>query len=122
MSRDGQLAHLARLDVSPGRSRPAGLPSRRYVYDVRMLNERLQILVSTEQRRRLEEESKRRQASVGSLIRQAIDAHFGAVTPEDRLNALEGIRALEGRFLSPEELDRLVDEEREVGADRVLAR
>ena len=48
------------------------------VYDIHMLNERLQILVSTEQRRRLEAESKRTQASVASLIRQAIDAQFGA--------------------------------------------
>lgn len=78
-----------------------------------MLNERLQILVSAEQRRRLEAESKRRQTSVGSLIRQAIDAHFGAVTQEDRLNAIEGIRSLKGRFLAPDDLDRLAEEERE---------
>jgi ribosome maturation protein Sdo1 len=87
-----------------------------------MLNERLQILVSTEQRRRLEAESKRRQTSVASLIRQAIDAQFGAVTPEDRLHALEGIQALEGRFLTADDLDRVVDEERGGGAERYLAR
>lgn len=78
-----------------------------------MLNERLQILVTKEQRRRLEAESRRRQTSVASLIRQAIDAHFGAVTQEDRLAALEGIRAMNGRFLAPEALDRLAEEERE---------
>jgi hypothetical protein len=84
-----------------------------------MLNERLQILVSAEQRRRLEAESKRRQTSVASLIRQAIDAHFGGVTREDRLEALKGIRALEGRFLPPEDLNRLVEEEREGAAGRL---
>jgi hypothetical protein len=86
-----------------------------------MLNERLQILVSAEQRRRLEAESKRRQTSVASLIRQAIDAQFGAVTEEDRLHALEGIQALEGRFLSADDLDGVVDEEREGGTERFLA-
>ena len=83
------------------------------MYDMHMLNERLQILLSAEQRRRLEAESKRRKTSVASLIRQAIDAHFGAVTQEDRLNALDRIRAMRGRFLAPEDLDRLAEEERD---------
>jgi hypothetical protein len=78
-----------------------------------MLNERLQVLVTSEQRRRLETEARRRGTSVGSLIREAVDAQFGAVTTEDRLRALDGIRGLSGRFLSPDELNRLVSEERD---------
>lgn len=80
---------------------------------MRMLSERLQVLVTPEQRRRLEVEAQRRGSSVGKLIREAVDARFGAVTREDRLRALDGIRASEGRFLPPEDLDRLVEEERE---------
>ena len=85
-----------------------------------MINERLQILVTSEQRRRLEEEALRRGASVASLIREAIDARFGAVTRADRLRALHEIRALNGRFLPPEELDRLVVEERDRKLRRIL--
>lgn len=36
-----------------------------------------------------------------------------AVTIADRLRALAGIRAMNGRHLSPEELDRVVEEERD---------
>ena len=85
-----------------------------------MINERLQILVTSEQRRRLEEEALRRGASVASLIREAIDARFGAVTRADRLRALQEIHALNGRFLPPEELDRLVVEERNRKLSRIL--
>jgi len=87
-----------------------------------MLNERLQILVSPDQRRRLEDEARRRRTSVASLIRQAIDAQFGAVAPEDRLRALEAIRAIDGRFVEPDELDRLAESESEGEARRVRAR
>lgn len=78
-----------------------------------MLKERLQILVTPEQRRRLQAEAERRGTSVGGLVREAIDERYGAVTSEDRHRALEVIRGLEGGFLSPDELDRLVDEERD---------
>jgi hypothetical protein len=83
-----------------------------------MLSERLQILVSKDQRRRLESEAQRRGASVGQLIREAVDAHLGHVGEAERLEALEGIRATRGAFLSPDELNRLVDRER----DAVIAR
>lgn len=85
-----------------------------------MLKERLQILLTTEQRRRLESEARRRDVSVASLIREAVDARFGAITAADRTEALDGIRALRGRFLSPDELNRLVEEEREDGIDALL--
>jgi hypothetical protein len=82
-----------------------------------MLNERLQILVSRDQRRRLESEAQRRGVSVGGLIREAVDVHLGHVGEIERLEALDAIRAADGRFLSPDELNRLVDAEREAVID-----
>jgi len=82
-----------------------------------MLNERLQILVSRDQRRRLESEAQRRGVSVGGLIREAVDAHLGHVGEVERLEALDGIRATDGRYLSPEELNRLVGAERDAVVD-----
>jgi predicted DNA-binding protein len=86
-----------------------------------MLNERLQILISPEQRRRLEAEARRRGASVASVIREAIDARLGSVTREERLRAVEAIESMDGgRFLPPDELDRLVELERdEAGEPRL---
>ena len=78
-----------------------------------MLNERLQILVTRDQRRRLESEAQRRGLSVGGLIREAVDAHLGHVGEAEHLRAVDGIRATSGRFLPPEDLNRLVDEERD---------
>lgn len=78
-----------------------------------MLRERLQILVSREQRRRLESEARRRGVSVGGLVREAVDAHLGHVGEAERLEAVDAIRAATGRFLSPEELNRLVADERD---------
>lgn len=68
-----------------------------------MLRERLQILVSSDQRRRLEREAQRRGTSVASVIRDAVDAQLGGVTPEDRRAALDRIVAMRGRFASPED-------------------
>jgi hypothetical protein len=79
-----------------------------------MFNERLQLLISPEQRRRLEAEARRRDASVASVIREAIDLHLGTVDPAARLRALDELRAMQGGpFLSPEELNREVAAERE---------
>ncbi len=78
-----------------------------------MFKERLQVLVSAEQRRCLESEAQRRGTSVASLIREAVDVHFRRVSQADRLHALAGIRATRGRFLSPDELTRLVGDEHE---------
>lgn len=82
-----------------------------------MFSQRLQILVSPEQRRRLEEEAERRRLSVSGLIREAVDTHLGSVAAQDRAHALEAIAAMHGRFLPPSEIERLVEEER-VGALR----
>jgi hypothetical protein len=85
-----------------------------------MLSERLQILVDPEQRRRLEVEAQRRGTSVGSLIREAVDAHFSVPTRAERLRALEGILEFEGRFVDPAELNRIVERERDEQLDRML--
>lgn len=77
-----------------------------------MYTERLQILVSPEQRRRLEATARRRGESVSALIRDAVDQHLGSVDPADRLESLDAIRAMHGRFLPVGELERLVEEER----------
>jgi ribosome maturation protein Sdo1 len=79
-----------------------------------MYSERIQLLISKEQRRRLEQEAKRRGTSVASVVRDAVDAQLGAPTRQQRLEALERIRSRHGApFLTPEELNDLVAEERE---------
>ena len=79
-----------------------------------MFTERLQVLMSKEQRRRLEAEAKRRNSSVGALIREAIDARGTGRTPQERARAVKEIEDMRGgRFLSPGELERVIDEERE---------
>ena len=83
-----------------------------------MFSERLQILVSPEQRKRLEEEAGRRGTSVSGLIREAVDRHLGSVSQQERAVALEAIAAMKGRFLSPEEIEELVAEERAGAAGR----
>lgn len=79
-----------------------------------MFTERLQVLMSREQRQRLEAEAKRRDSSVGALIREAIDTRGARTTPEERSRAVAEIKSMRGgRFLSPGELERVIDEERE---------
>lgn len=48
-----------------------------------------------------------------SVRSRRVDARFGAVTQADRLKAMAEIRTTEGRFMSPDELNRLVESERE---------
>ena len=77
-----------------------------------MFSERLQILVSPDQRRRWEAEAKRRGTSLAGLIREAVDHQVEAVDRPDRVRAVDAVRGMGGRFLSLDELDRLVEEER----------
>ncbi len=74
-----------------------------------MLTSRLQILVTPEQKRRLEEEARERGESVGGLVRAAIDERYGRrFTREERVRAAEEIRALPpAPFVSPDELNRM---------------
>ena len=84
------------------------------MYAPHMLSERLQILVTPEQRRRLEAEARSKGSSVGGLVREAIDARFGGFSRADRMRAAEEIVGMNGgRALPPEELNRLAEEEAE---------
>lgn len=79
-----------------------------------MLTERLQVLMSRTQRRRVEAEARRRGISVGALIREAVDARAPTVPVSQRRDAFDAIKALHGgRFIAPSSLERIVDEERE---------
>lgn len=87
-----------------------------------MLTERLQILVSPEQSRRLRSEARARGASVGGLVREAIDARFSGFSREERIEAVEQIASMEGgRFIPPDELDRLAAGERDEEFERFHA-
>lgn len=98
---------------------PARSSIHAHVYRMRMFSERLQILISKEQRRRLESEAKRRDASVASVIREAIDAQLGGVGRDDRLGAVARIAAMRGApYLPPEELRQAIAEAREGSSDR----
>jgi hypothetical protein len=77
-----------------------------------MYSERLQILVTPEQRKRWDLEARRRGTSVAGLIRESVDRELGSPDGVNRASAVDAIRAMRGRFLSPDELDRLVEEER----------
>lgn len=91
------------------------------MYAMRMYSERLQILISKEQRLRLEAEAQRRQASVASVIRDAVDAELGAVGREQRLEALDAIARMKaGPAMEPDELRRLIDDAHAEEADRGL--
>ena len=78
-----------------------------------MLNERLQILVRPDQRRRLEAEAKRRETSVAALIREAVDEKFAAPSVVERVAAVERMRARAGgMYFPPEQLSALIDQGR----------
>ena len=85
-----------------------------------MITERVQVLLTPQQRRRLEDEARRQARSVASLVREAIDARFGTVSRLERLAAVEAIAAMSGgRYLTPEQINRAVEEEREtISPDR----
>lgn len=77
-----------------------------------MFSERFQILISPEQRRRLEQESKARGVSVAALVREAVDARFGHVSREQKIRAAEEIAAMRsGVSLTPQEINEIIDEE-----------
>ena len=87
-----------------------------------MHTERLQILVTSDQRRRLDQEAQRRGTSVAGVIRDAVDAQLGAITVEDRRAALDEIVAMRGRSTSPEELNRIAASERDEQLDAIARR
>ena len=72
------------------------------------LTDRLQVLISPDQRRRLEAEARRR----GGSVAEAIDASLARPTRTERLEAIEAIKAMRGKHLPVEELEAIIDEER----------
>jgi len=79
-----------------------------------MITERVQVLLTPAQRRRLEDVARRQGRSVASLVREAVDARYGTIDVEERLAAVEAIGAMRGgRYLTPEQINRAVEEERE---------
>ncbi len=74
-----------------------------------MYSERFQILLTPYQRRHLQEEAKRRGTSVTALIREAVDQHLGVIPEGDRKRAYRSIIARQARFVSPDQLDDLVE-------------
>jgi hypothetical protein len=61
--------------------------------------------------------------SVGALIREAVDFRLHTVPAEKRRRAVAKIRAMTGgRFLTVQELERIVDEEREGPLDQIRLR
>lgn len=74
-----------------------------------MYSERLQLLLSREQRRRLDEEARRSGSSVAALVRKAIDGHFKPASAEQRRNAARLLVERKVEFIAPNELRELVD-------------
>ncbi len=88
-----------------------------------MLDQRIQLLVSKEQRRRLEARAKESGKSVGQLIRDAIDERYGRVTLEERIRAAHEItHARGGRDLTVEQMNELIGEERLANFPEALRR
>jgi hypothetical protein len=77
-----------------------------------MFSERLQLLLSPEQRERLRAEADRRRVSVAALIREAIDEHVGVVARSDRVRAVEEISRMRAPFVPPDELEAVLAETR----------
>lgn len=75
-----------------------------------MYSARLQLLLSPEQRRRLEAESRRSRRSVNAIVREAIEARYGAPPREDRLDAARRIGEMRAEHLDPDDLRRLIDQ------------
>jgi hypothetical protein len=58
------------------------------------LSERTQVLLTEEQRRKVEQLAARSSVSVGAVIRAAIDAYLPSATPEQRRRALDDLFSL----------------------------
>lgn len=76
-----------------------------------MFSERMQILISPEQRRWLELTAKDRGTSVAALVREALDAHFLIPTREERMAAAAWLTSGTGPFehVPIKELNEIID-------------
>ena len=61
-------------------------------------------------------EAVRRRSSVATVVREAIDSNIGMPSREERQQALSAIREMKGRYVSPGELEAIIDEERDRSA------
>ena len=79
-----------------------------------MFDQRLQILVSREQRQRLERQARQRGISVSGLVREAVDQHVTRyASRESRIRAAQEIAAMSADVpTDPDELRRLIEQTR----------
>ncbi len=78
-----------------------------------MFSERLQILVSPEQKSQLEAKAADQGKSVGGVVREAIEAHYGRLPRAQRIAAVEAIKSMHAELPEdPAEVDRMIDEGR----------
>lgn len=78
-----------------------------------MYSERLQVLITPDQRRRLEAEARHRGSSVATVVREAIDRTVAGPTREERIEAVEAIKAMRIPPLTVDEIEAIIDEERD---------
>jgi len=75
-----------------------------------MVMERLQILVTSQQRELLERRARDRGVAVAALVREAIDAHVLKRTLEERMAAVARLEAMPRvKVPPPEDLRELID-------------
>jgi predicted DNA-binding protein len=82
-----------------------------------MYTERLQVLITPDQRRRLEAEARHRGSSVATVVREAIDSTVVGPTREERMQAVEAIAAMKIPNLTVDEIEAIIDEERDSVVD-----
>lgn len=88
-----------------------------------MYSQRMQILITPEQRRRLEDESRSTGVSVAALVRAALDARYGSgPTREERMAAAEYLTTGgTAEHIPIEELNELIDSRFDDEMERIEA-
>lgn len=74
-----------------------------------MFSERTQVLLSPEQRNRVEQLAAQSASSVGAVIRAAIDDYARPPGPESRRRAVEALFALDAPVAEWESMEREID-------------
>lgn len=75
-----------------------------------MYSERMQILISPEQRHRLNEEAANRNMAVAAVVREALDEHLGASDLNRRHAAVKRMFSRNLKAVTPEELEDILSE------------
>ncbi len=76
--------------------------------DQHKLEARLEIRLASEQLKKLKEEAKARDTSVGSLVREAIDLRYD-VTVDQKLEAIKKLAAMEAPVSSWDEMKNEIE-------------